>query len=122
MPWEPAPSDTARRLPLMEGNDLQFVAFGVGHGPTVRSVLGGDPSASGHRRVDTASSTAVWHEEGEMDAVAMLPPLRFRFVHPLEEQDRIEPARINDVGHELPWVVLVAECGGPKGAYRRDVD
>src|SRR4030095_12170922 len=109
---------SASRLRLVERDDVHFVAFRVDEGVTIRSVLGDDPSPGGSSRVEGGLGGVVGDEEVDMDAVAMLPPVRVRCVHWLEEQDRIEPTRIVDVGHERPWVVLVTEYGRPAGAHR----
>ena len=114
--------ESASRLRLVERDDVYFVAFGVDEGTTIRSVLDDDPPPGGHSRVDAGLGVVVRDEEVDMDAVAMLPPVRVRRVHRLEEQDRIEPMRIVDVGQERPWVVLVTEYGRPEGSHRRNVD
>jgi hypothetical protein len=73
------------------------------------------------RGVDAGASLVVGHEDVDVDAVALLTS---RFVvggQALEEQRRVQPSWVVDVGDVRALVELVAEHGPPEGPDCGDV-
>ena len=61
------------------------------------------------------------HREFDVDAVALLAPLRLRRIELLEHQHRVQAPRIVDVGEPGSPVGGVSECGDPERADGGDV-
>src|SRR5689334_1579125 len=104
----------------MNREDVDLVALRVAE-ETVLVAPVQDSPAGGQSCVDPGLRLVLRYDELEVDAVALLRPLVVR-IQLLEEHDRVQPARIVDVGHLLPRIRLITEQCAPERAEYVGVD
>src|SRR3954471_5239015 len=104
----------------MNREDVDLVALRVAE-ETVLVAPVQDSSACRQSCLDPGLRLILRYDELEADAVALLRTLVVR-IQLLEEQDRVQPARIVDVGHLLARISLVTEQRAPERAEDVSVD
>src|SRR5690606_18784294 len=78
-------------------------------------------SADGGRRVDSLLDAVEGHGEDDPHSVALAHPGLIGDVDPLEDDDGVEPAWVEDVGHPISGILLVSQQRRPEGSLGRDV-
>ena len=101
-------------------DDHEFVAFRVGHPPTVLRLVQ-EPPPGAERGVQARLREVRWHRQLEVDAIALPAPLGLRSIEFLKQQHRVQPPRVIDVADPGSSIGGVSEDADPERADRGDV-
>jgi hypothetical protein len=104
------------------GDQVDVVVLRVGEGPAPGRMLLHEPSSGGESGLDPVLDLILGYGDFQPDPVALPAPFLVGRIHLLEEERRVEPARVGDVSEEGMRVSVVPEECEPEATDGGNVD